>query len=309
MRPCAPTSSRSSGRGGRRPFRLLAGHRAPAGRRAAGRADRVLPLLQAGPERTTQDRHRARPGARAARRGPLGDRDRRRAQRRGQPGIGPDGVGHPQGRGPRAPRARAPSGGPRRPAWSRSGPGPSPSGRPATRTDCDHAGLYLLLPAMAELGLHQLIGAPATRAPRCSLVPLARLAAVVQVQRGAGPPTPSPSAPTPRPGPGPRAGRAAQGHPSHLLLLPGAPLVERGPARRPGPALPRDRAVHRREPGSTWTSTPSATTARRSPSKSTTSPAAPSAPDRCSPSSPRTTPPPRWSTPTPTSPKPNRPTR
>ena len=58
--------------------------------------------------------------------------------------------------------------------------------------------------------------------------------------------------------------------------------------------------------GSTWTSTPSATTAKKSPSKSTTSPRVPSAPAPCSPSSLRTTPPPRWSTPTPMSPRPNK---
>src|SRR5450756_1326962 len=130
------------------------------------------------------------------------------------------------------------------------------------RYDCDHAGLYLLLPAMVELGLDQLIGAanyPGTKV-LSSFHSMASLLMLKCSRRG-------------------RAGNAA----------------------RSGSTTAKA--------GSTWTSTPSGTTANRSRSRSTTLSHAPNGPARCSPSSPRTTLPPRWSTPTPTSPKPNKPAK
>ena len=67
-------------------------------------------------------------------------------------------MGHPQSRRPRTPgtpptrRAGAPPRAGARQSPRRAGP-------PDARYDCDHAGLYLLLPAIAELGLDTLIGA------------------------------------------------------------------------------------------------------------------------------------------------------
>ncbi|MDT2008372.1 hypothetical protein FXW78_36330 [Rhodococcus opacus] len=75
-------------------------------------------------------------------------------------------MDHPRRRRPRTALAPA-AGRPRRTTAARAGQGPALPHWPAgTRVDCDHAGLFLLLPAIAELGLHDLVAAagyPGTR--------------------------------------------------------------------------------------------------------------------------------------------------
>src|SRR5664280_1232089 len=139
----------------------------------------------------------------------------------------------------------------------RRGPaGPAPRLKPVTakalgawptgaRYDCDHAGLYSLLPAMVELGLDQLIGGQLPGHQGAQFVPLHGLVADAQVQP-AGPGRQRVPARR-RPGARPRAGtsRAAQGHPPDQLLLPGPARQQPGPAGRTGPAMPPGRALQR----------------------------------------------------------------
>ena len=115
------------------------------------------------------------------------------------------------------------------------------------RYDCDHAGLYLLLPAIVETRPRHLdpLG-PLPGNQDAVVVPLARLAAAAQGQptRPRRQRLPARRRPRARPGAGSR--RDPQGHPPHQLLLPGAALLQRRPARRTLPTLPPDRALHRR---------------------------------------------------------------
>ena len=164
-RRCGATSWREPAPRSRGPLRLLVGHGAPARRRAARRADRVLPLLQARPQRTPQGRQRPRPGARPARPGPLGDRDRRSGSPPGHPGVAADGVGHPQRRGHRTPGAA-----------DRAGPAPrlepvrakalSNSGRPEPVTTATTPGCTCSCPPSSSSAWTSLVGAaryPATK--------------------------------------------------------------------------------------------------------------------------------------------------
>jgi len=137
--------------------------------------------------------------------------------------------------------------------------------------DCDHAGLYVLLPALVELGIDKLISAaryPGTKV----LSPFHSLASLLLVKCS-------------------RTGRAANAFP--IGADPRMSLCSR--------AWPDDAGrsgCTRARPGSIWTSTRSATTETRSPSRSTTSPTGPNGPEARSPCSPRTTPRQRWCMPT-----------
>ena len=167
---------------------------------------------------------------------------------------------------------------------------------------CDHAGLYLLMPAMAELGLDALVSHaryPSTKVlssfHSLGVAPLVKCSPAWAV-----PPTPSRSAADPGLGlllglsPLPKATHLTSysyrvKRSSNVALLEvlgpalrrGRPLLGRGRVQL---GLPRHPPPRRRGP----------------PGESTTCRHARSAPARCSPSSPRTTPRPRWSTPTPT---------
>src|SRR5450756_2467863 len=161
----------------------------------------------------------------------------------------------------------------------RRGPaGPAPRLEPVTakalgawptgaRHDCDHAGLYLLLPAMVELGLDQLIGAasyPGTKV-LSSFHSMASLLMLKCSRRGrAGNAFPLGA----DPGLGLALGLLALPKATHLTATPtgsGAPATWpcwkdwAGNAARSGSTTAKA--------GSTWTSTPSGTTANRSRSK------------------------------------------
>src|SRR5664280_1168288 len=140
----------------------------------------------------------------------------------------------------------------------RRGPaGPAPRLEPVTakalgawptgaRYDCDHAGLYLLLPAMVELGLDQLIGAanyPGTKV----LSSFHSMASLLMLKCSRRPRAGNAFPLGADPGARPRAGTsgAAQGHPPDQLLLPGPARQQPGPAGRTGPAMPPGRALQR----------------------------------------------------------------
>ena len=174
---------------------------------------------------------------------------------------------------------------------------------------CDHAGLLLLAPAMTELGLHELIagcGYPATtQLSAWHSTGTLLLAACNRVGRAHHIDTITDDA-------GLAFFLGLTALPKATRLSTYSCRVRRessqklltGLVRRLRPlAWPRARKA------STWTSTPSATTAMTRSWKSTTCRPGPSAPAACSRSSPATTPPTRWSTPTPTSPRPSRPAR
>src|SRR5664280_1097832 len=114
------------------------------------------------------------------------------------------------------------------------------------RYDCDHAGLYLLLPAMVELGLDQLIGAanyPGTKV----LSSFHSMASLLMLKCSRRPRAGNAFPLGADPGARPRAGTsgAAQGHPPDQLLLPGPARQQPGPAGRTGPAMPPGRALQR----------------------------------------------------------------
>ena len=175
---------------------------------------------------------------------------------------------------------------------------------------CDHAGLYLLLPAdgRARPG-HPDRPTPATPAPGCcQRCTRSARCCWSSARAAAGPPTPFPLGADP--GLGLALGLAALPKATHLTsysyrvrrtanlaLLTGlARRCRESASTRRGrvqPRLPRHPPPRRRGPRS----------------RSTTCRPLANAPAPCSPSSPKTTPPPRWSTPTPTSPRPNRPAR
>ena len=245
-------------------------YRAPARRRVARRAHRVLPLLQARPRR--------------ARASPSTIRDRvlaLRAQDRSVTEIAAALTAEGTPASAQTVWAILHAEGIERLGRRRAG-GPAPrtepvkaralaSGRPATWLRCDHAGLYLLLPAMVELGFDALVAAaryPGTKV--LSVVPLAGVARCCSSAPGAdAPPTPSRSGPTPASGL--LLGLVALPKATHLTSY--SYRVERSSNVALLEALARAArrsASTRARPGSTWTSTPSATTARRSRSRSTT---------------------------------------
>jgi hypothetical protein len=165
--------------------------------------------------------------------------------------------------------------------------------------DCDHAGLFVLLPALVEFGLDTLVAG--ARYPGTGVLSafhsLASLLLVKCSRRGRAANAFPLGA---DPGLGLALGLAAIPKATHLTSYSyrvkrssNVALLE-GLARRC-----RQIGLTRGRPGSTWTWTAPATTAPRSPSKSTTWPPEANGPVPCSPSSPKTTPRPRWSTPTP----------
>ena len=304
-RRCGLLRRRRRGRG-RRPVRLLPGHRAPA----RGRAARRPPSSSPPPSRARRDH--ARPPRYATGCWYCAPRTARVTEiaaalsTEGTAGLGADGLGDPARRGhPTTARRASQAAAPRPPTRSRparlvlAGRDPLP---------CDHAGLFLLLPRHgrarpADPGRHRRL--PGTRV-LSAWHSVASLLLLKCSRRGRA--ATRPPRRRPRPRSAARADRAAQGHPPDQLLLPGPPRRQPALLDRLAPRC-REIGLHAARPGSTWTSTPSATTAARSRSRSTTCPPARSGPARCSPSSPKTTPPPRWSTPTPTSPRPNKPAR
>jgi len=155
------------------------------------------------------------------------------------------------------------------------------SGWPAGASfDCDHAGLYLLVPAMVEIGLDARVCAaryPGTSALSsfhsiCShfLIKCCRRGRVANAfPLGADP------------GLGLLAGLSAiEGHPPHQLLLPGQALLERGPLEGLGKAC-RGVGLYDGEAGFNSDFLAVAITAKKSPSRSTTCPRAHSAPAPC----------------------------
>ena len=155
----------------------------------------------------------------------------------------------------------------------------SPAGRPRASCPCDHAGLYLLMPAMVELGLRRarLSGALPGHHGRCRRSTRSARTSCSSARGAAASPTPSRSGPTP--GSALLLGLTALPKATHLTSYSyrvrrssNLALLE-GLARRC-----RELGLYTGEAGFNWTSTPSATTARRSPWRSTTCPRAPSAP-------------------------------
>ena len=99
----------------------------------------------------------------------------------------------------------------------------------------DFAGLFLLLPAMVELGVEELVrgaGYPGTSVLRA----FHSLGSLLLAKCARRPRASHVEALAADPGLGLSAGadRAAQGYPPDQLLLPGAPGVQREAARRPG---------------------------------------------------------------------------
>ena len=147
---------------------------------------------------------------------------------------------------------------------------------------CDHAGLLLLFPAIVDLGLPDLVAAagyPSTRV-LSAWQSIGTLLLAKCRPPGPGPPHRHAHRRR-RAGVHPRPDRTAQGHPPGHLLLAGP---TRSPTRRCCPAWSpgcAGSAWPPAPPGSTATSTPSATTARRRCWRSTTCPAAPNAPAPC----------------------------
>ena len=143
-------------------IRQMATHAAP------GPAEPVR-RRQARPEGAPQGHRRAAgQGAGAARGRAQRHRDRRRADQGGHAGLGADLLADPRRRG------AAPAGPPRRQAAAARLPGSNPvkaaalPGWPAEPVSLpsDHAGLLLLLPAISQIGLPDLIasaGYPSTR--------------------------------------------------------------------------------------------------------------------------------------------------
>src|SRR5664279_1522869 len=109
--------------------RLLTRDRSPARRRATRRSEQLLPFLQARSEGATQDPHHPGPGAGVARRRPFGDRDRPSAHCPRRRGVGPDGVGDFEVRGPGTARTTRP-GRPGAAAGTGHGQGPRTSKSP-----------------------------------------------------------------------------------------------------------------------------------------------------------------------------------
>ena len=152
---------RDAGGGGGRPVRLLHRLGAPDGHPAApGRMELFADTTPGpkGPRKATGEVRDQVLALRAAEHSI--SRDRRRAGRRGHAGFGADGVGRSSARGP-APAAAARRGPPRQPDPAGPGQGrpAAAPGPPTRRWPCDHAGLLLLFPAMAELGLPELVAA------------------------------------------------------------------------------------------------------------------------------------------------------
>ena len=137
-------------------------------------------------------------------------------------------------------RRPAPAGPPRRghaaaPGAAAAGQGGHPGRLARRRADpCDHAGLLLLFPAMAKLGLHKLVteaGYPSTSAitawqsigtlllAKCARRHRAHHIDALTDDAGLF---------------GLLADRAAQGHPRRHLLLPGAPRIQHQTAHRHG---------------------------------------------------------------------------
>ena len=161
------------------------------------------------------------------------------------------------------------------------------------RYDCDHAGLYLLLPAMVELGLDQLVGAagyPGTKV-LSSFQSIASLLMLKASRRGRAANAFPLGA---DPGLGLALGLVAVPKATHLTSYSyrvrrssNVALLE-GLAKRC-----RQIGLYNGDGGFNLDFHTIATTANKSRSKNTTSPHAPNAPAPCSPWSPKTTPRPK----------------
>ena len=177
------------------------------------------------------------------------------------------------------------------------------------RYDCDHAGLYLLLPAMVELGLDQLIGAanyPGTKV-LSSFHSMASLLMLKCSRRGrAGNAFPLGA----DPGLGLALGLLALPKATHLTSYSYRVRRASNLALLEGLGRQcRQVGLYNGQGGFNLDFHTIRHHGEQVPLEEHYVVSRSNGPARCSPSSPRTTPPPRWSTPTPISPKPNKPAK